>query len=56
MECVVLEFPEPESGLEQLGKVTHSGINLTLCIGNLSFVKPLPRKVTSSSLKSHKRQ
>ena len=33
---MVLEFSEPISALEQLGKVTHSDLNLTLCIGNLS--------------------
>ena len=29
MERVVLEFSEPVSALEQLGKVTHSDLNLT---------------------------
>ena len=42
MECVVLEFSEPVSALEQLGKVTYSDLNLMLCIGNLSFAKPSP--------------
>ena len=40
MECVVLEFSKPVLALEQLGKVTHSDLNLMLYIGNLSFVKP----------------
>ena len=38
MECVVLEFPEPESALDQLGKVTHSGINLKACLHDARFL------------------